>query len=71
MQWKDGNCWDRNYFYNNCFNKPVFLIKIKLIFLKLVQKEYEKHIGVRDVLGIYMKLRYYCGQVRSQLDVLN
>jgi len=25
MEWKDGNCWYRNYFYNYCFNKPVFL----------------------------------------------
>ena len=30
-----------------------------------------KYFGVRDVLGIYMKLRYYCGQVRSQQDDLN
>jgi len=25
MEWKDGNCWYRNYSYNCCFNKPVFL----------------------------------------------
>ena len=30
MEWKDGNCWYRNYVYNYCFNKPVFLIEIKL-----------------------------------------
>ena len=36
MEWKDGNYWYRNYFHNYCFNKSVFLIEIKFIFLKVV-----------------------------------
>ena len=39
MEWKDGNCGDRNYFYNYCFNKPIVLIEIKLFDLKLVLKD--------------------------------
>ena len=31
----------------------------------------KKHIGFSDGLGIHLKLQYYYGKVRSQLDVLN
>ena len=39
MEWKDGNCWYRNYFDNCCFNKQFFLKEIKFIFLIIVLKD--------------------------------
>jgi len=51
MEWKDGNCWYSDYSYNYCFNKQVFLIEIKLIFLKVVLKEFLNYSFSADELN--------------------
>ena len=56
MEWKDGNGWYRNYFYNYCFNKPVFLIEIKFIFLKVVLKDLIKITLVHQ----FNQIKKYC-----------
>ena len=66
MEWKDGNCWYRNYFYNSCFNKPVFLIEIKFISLKVVLKDLiKKGVSNLFVTGTCFEYGNQAGAIKS------